>query len=89
MEHRIGNELRRTSINDAETGLPNLEAVTSLAAIATCLQDDELLEAAISEIEGLPTDKRLELDPAGEVDRLLVAHHLARVRSMPSCHSLY
>lgn len=57
-----------------------MEVVTTLSALAIIQRDDELLHAAIEEIEKLPLDLRVTLDPAGDVVHLLVVHHLLRVR---------
>lgn len=53
--------------------------VTTLAALAIVQRDDELLSAAIQELETFPLDRRVALDPSGEVIHLLVAHHLLQV----------
>lgn len=42
--------------------------------------DDDLLDAAISEIVKLPADVRAKADPQGEVDWLLERHHLMKVK---------
>lgn len=42
--------------------------------------DETLIDAALSEITGLPLDARHERDPEREVDDLLADHYLAEVR---------
>lgn len=54
----------------------NLQAMVVLGAIATLLNDDTLLEAALSEIISMQPKERRELDRLGTVDTLLVRHHL-------------
>lgn len=41
--------------------------------------DENLIDAALSEVLGLPIDQRHELDANREVDYLLVQHHLSQV----------
>lgn len=62
------------------SGSKDLAVVATLAAIAVVEGDDELLEAAVTEITGLSRDKRKDLDPEGLVDDLLLCQHLAKVR---------
>ena len=68
------------SITDSTTNEPNVEAITTLASLAILSQDDELLTAALTEVTALSQDKRGQLDPENDIDRLLVAHHLLQVR---------
>ena len=62
--------------NDAE----NVSAIVTLAALGTLLGDNELVDAALSDILSLPSSRREELDPAGLIDDLLIRHHLLQVR---------
>jgi hypothetical protein len=72
------------SIDDPETNAPNLEVITTLAAFAILDKDDDLLEAAISELQDLPASRRTELDANGDVAHLLAVHHLLQVRLVSS-----
>jgi superkiller protein 3 len=74
-----------TSILDPVDGSPILSSITALAAIAIVTGDDSLLEAAIAEIVKLPTDEKMRLDEAGDVDQLLLAHALVEVRIFVAC----
>ena len=53
---------------------PSIEAITTLAAIAATTEDDDLLDAALSELDALALDRRDAMDPAGKVE-LLLAHN--------------
>ncbi|KAF8513017.1 TPR-like protein [Hysterangium stoloniferum] len=59
--------------NDPE----NVTAMTALVAMGILDSDDSLVDAALSEIQGLTLDKRGELDPGRIVPALLIQHHLA------------
>ncbi|KIJ39435.1 hypothetical protein M422DRAFT_32689 [Sphaerobolus stellatus SS14] len=59
----------------------NLTAMSALVAIGILESDDSLVDAALSEIQGLTLDKRAELDPGRIVTRLLIQNHLARGRA--------
>jgi superkiller protein 3 len=49
------------------------------------LTDDEgLVDAALSELLSLPTEKRQERDPGGEVDYLMSRYYLSQVRNNQS-----
>ena len=41
--------------------------------------DDDLIDAALSEIIGLPMEEQLRRDPGRDVESLLVNHYLAEV----------
>ncbi|KAL0069809.1 Superkiller protein 3 [Marasmius tenuissimus] len=56
----------------------NLIAITTLAAMGILTDDDSLLDAALSEILALPIDDRANLDPSGNVDHLLIMHHIGQ-----------
>lgn len=53
------------------------------------MHDDTLVDAALTEILALPPDRRRELDPARDVDYLLVRHSLEQVTSsrVSSCRA--
>jgi superkiller protein 3 len=54
-------------------------AMTTLLAMGILDSDDSLVAAALSEIQTMPIDKRVELDPERIVSQLLVKHYLAQV----------
>ncbi|KAJ4468236.1 TPR-like protein [Lentinula aciculospora] len=56
----------------------NLIAINTLAAMGILTDDDSLIDAALSEILALPVDRKLELDPQRNVDRLLIQHSLGQ-----------
>ncbi|KAF8739668.1 Tetratricopeptide repeat, partial [Rhizoctonia solani] len=56
----------------------NLECIVMLVAIGTLNNEPDLVDAALSEILGMPTEKRQALDPGHQVDRILVQHHIAQ-----------
>ncbi|KAF8342132.1 TPR-like protein [Cantharellus anzutake] len=53
----------------------NLRAITSLAAMGIVSHNNELTHAALTEILNVSGERRLELDPRGEVNRLLFLDH--------------
>ncbi|KIO22865.1 hypothetical protein M407DRAFT_245019 [Tulasnella calospora MUT 4182] len=55
-----------------------MDAITALAAYGMLNLDDDLLDAALSEIRAMPIDERLSLDPEGTVEHLLTHHHLGQ-----------
>jgi superkiller protein 3 len=57
-----------------------LNAIVVLGAIAVLLNDENLLEAAISEIMSMSPQERRELDHLRKVDTLLLRQHLMQVR---------
>lgn len=65
----------------------DMGVITTLSALAIIQRDEELLSAALGEIEKTSAEERSERDPDGQVDKLLVAHHLLRVRTLqlPIC----
>ena len=62
------------------TDSKNVDAMVVLGAIATLLEDNALLDAALSEIISMPPQERRELDRLHKVDALLLRHHLIEVR---------
>jgi superkiller protein 3 len=52
-------------------------------------EDDSLVDAALSEILALSLDKRRQRDPGGEVDYLLMQHHLGQVGLRPILSLLF
>jgi superkiller protein 3 len=56
-------------------------AINTLAGMGILTEDDNLVDAALSEIQSLPIERRQELDPRRDVTYLLVQHHLSQVRS--------
>lgn len=52
---------------------PNLPVITTLSAMAIIRSNEELLDAALAEINKLPTDQQLAQDPTGEVAYLLAS----------------
>jgi superkiller protein 3 len=67
------------SLLSISSDLENLTAMTALVAMGILDSDDSLVDAALSEIQGLTLDKRVELDPARDVPQLLLRHHLGQV----------
>ncbi|KAF9451265.1 protein prenylyltransferase [Macrolepiota fuliginosa MF-IS2] len=56
----------------------NLIAINTLAGMGILTGDENLIDAALSEVINLPLDQRQELDINREVDYLLVQHHLSQ-----------
>ncbi|KAG8992908.1 hypothetical protein FRB90_000870, partial [Tulasnella sp. 427] len=56
----------------------NMDAITALAAYGMLSLDDDLLNAALSEIRAMPIDEQRKLDPEGTVEHLLTHHHLGQ-----------
>ncbi|KXN90207.1 Superkiller protein 3 [Leucoagaricus sp. SymC.cos] len=56
----------------------NLIAINTLAGMGILTDDESLIDAALSEVLGLPLDQRQELDTNREVDYLLVQHYLSQ-----------
>ncbi|CED83821.1 TPR repeat-containing protein [Phaffia rhodozyma] len=69
---------KETLLECVSSNSTNLEAVATLAAVATLSSDSALLDATLSEILGLPQDKKKALDPNDDLDWLLVRHHLGK-----------
>jgi len=65
------------------TDSENLTAINALAGMGILTDDDNLVDAALSEILSLPVEKRHALDPRREVDYLLIQHHLGQVNRTP------
>ncbi|KAK0207900.1 superkiller protein 3 [Desarmillaria ectypa] len=53
----------------------NLAAINALAAMGILTDDDNLIDAALSEILALPREQRANMDPGKDVDYLLMKHH--------------
>lgn len=58
------------------TELPRVTIVAALSALAIAESNDELLDAALLEVEKLPIDARTSADPSGDISYLLRAHAL-------------
>ncbi|KZT27982.1 TPR-like protein [Neolentinus lepideus HHB14362 ss-1] len=56
----------------------NLAAIAALAGMGILTDDDDLVDATLSEIVSLPVDRRHGLDPARDVTQLLIKHHLGQ-----------
>lgn len=69
----------------------NLTAVNVLAGMGTLTDDENLVDAALSEILGLPIDQRHVKDPSRDIAYLLIQNCLAQVRSLcrASCGSYH
>lgn len=79
----IGTEEFRESAKalllDSITADPeNLLAINTLAGMGILTADDNLVDAALSEVQSLPIERRQELDPQRDVVYLLMQHHLAQ-----------
>jgi hypothetical protein len=61
---------------------PSIEAITTLAAIAATTEDEDLLDASLSELNALALDRRTAKDPAGKVELLLAHHALMTVSTL-------
>lgn len=55
-------------------------AINTLAGMGILTEDESLVDAALSEIQSLPIERRQELDPRRDVTYLLVQHHLSQVK---------
>lgn len=55
---------------------PSIKVISTLSAIATITSDPELLDAAISELRSIPSERRLVEDPLGQSTFVLYAHAL-------------
>ena len=58
-----------------------MDAITALAAFGILNLDDDLVDAALSEMLNAGADERRQLDPTNMVDHLLVQNHLSKVGS--------
>ena len=68
----------------------NLAAVNTLAGMGVLTDDDNLVDAALSEILALPLDQRQLRDPERDVTYLLTQHYLGQVRlscQLPPLHA--
>lgn len=57
----------------------NLTAIKTLTAMGILSDDDNLIDAALSELLDMPAEQRQELDPSNDVDYLLVHYNLGKV----------
>ncbi|KIJ67566.1 hypothetical protein HYDPIDRAFT_174010 [Hydnomerulius pinastri MD-312] len=72
-------ESAKALLLDSITADPeNLMAINTLAGMGILTEDDGLVDAALSEIQSLPIERRQELDPRRDVTYLLVQHHLGQ-----------
>jgi superkiller protein 3 len=67
-------------VKSISTNPENLIAINTLAGMGILTGDENLIDAALSEVVVLPIDQRQELDANREVDYLLVQHQLSQVR---------
>ncbi|KIJ18985.1 hypothetical protein PAXINDRAFT_109465 [Paxillus involutus ATCC 200175] len=65
-------------LDSITTDPENLMAINTLAGMGILTEDDNLVDAALSEIQSLPIERRQELDPRRDVTYLLVQHHLSQ-----------
>ncbi|KAK0440394.1 TPR-like protein [Desarmillaria tabescens] len=65
------NMLLQCITNDPE----NLAAINALAAMGILTDDENLVDAALSEILALPREQRASMDPEKDVEYLLMKHH--------------
>lgn len=54
-------------------------AINTLAGMGIITADDNLVDAALSELQSLPVERRQELDPRRDAVYLLMQHHLGQV----------
>lgn len=57
----------------------NLLAINALAGMGILTDDDNLVDAALSEVLSLSIQEREDRDPEGDVTHLLIQHHLSQV----------
>lgn len=57
-----------------------MDVITTLAALGIMSVDDDLVDAALSEIQNTSPKERSVLDPGKKIEYLLVHHNLAKVR---------
>ncbi|KAH7915212.1 superkiller protein 3 [Hygrophoropsis aurantiaca] len=65
----------------------NLLAINTLAGMGILTEDDGLIDAALSEIQSLPIERRQELDPRRDVTYLLIQHQLGQGDTMGALHT--
>lgn len=68
----------KISIYDSETNAPNVPVITTLSAMAIVKANDELLEAALAEINKLPQDEQSKQDESADIAYLLAAQQRLR-----------
>lgn len=77
---QLASSLSCSSFLSSITADPeNLMAINTLAGMGILTADDNLVDAALSEVQSLPIERRQELDPQRHVVYLLMQHHLAQV----------
>jgi len=77
---------------------PPIKVISTLGAIAVVSSDEDLIDAAISELQTIPLDRQQTEDPSGQSDLVLYSHALAKgdeqdalavleaaVHAQPSC----
>jgi superkiller protein 3 len=57
----------------------NLTAVKTLTAMGILSNDENLIDAALSELLDMPAKQRRELDPSNDVDYLLIYYNFGKV----------
>lgn len=74
------DELRESAkallLDSITTDPEALMSISTLAGMGILTKDDSLVDAALSEMQSLPIERRQELDPCGDVTYLLIQHHL-------------
>lgn len=74
------DDMSHSNRNSSITTDPeNLTAINTLAAMGILTDDDNLVDAALSEILALPLERRHQLDPNRDVGYLLMQHYLGQV----------
>ena len=59
-----------------------MTAVNVLAGMGILTDDENLVDAALSEILALPVDQRHSKDPSRDITYLLIQNYLAQVRRL-------
>jgi len=70
-----------TRCHSITTDSENSTAINALAGMGILTEDDNLVDAALSEILGLPLERRHRLDPQRNIDYLLIQYHLGQASS--------
>lgn len=78
----LSYEILLTSLYSIGEDPQNLMAVVVLAAMGLLTDDEDLIDAALSEIMSLSIDVRHARDPEGAVEDILANHFLAEVISL-------
>ncbi|KAJ8488191.1 hypothetical protein ONZ45_g14045 [Pleurotus djamor] len=72
-------EHAKTSLlQSISTNGDSLALMQTLATMGILSDDENLIDAAISEIVALPLDEQRKLDPCGDINHLLIQNHLAQ-----------